>query len=404
MTQHSSIGGSAASRYIACPGSVALTGALSAHDPGEEAEEDWTKDGTEAHARLEKCLKEGVTPESLGCTETQALALKMALSHCNGQRAEAVRWGSETPVTLPELDPEAFSTVDFWAAGDGWLNVTDYKNGSGVAVDAVNNAQLRYYLLGLLSTLAGKMGLDLWDYAGMFGEFRLDIIQPNSPGIKHTTDFLVPGELRAWFEEVLVPAVRRVRDAERELPGTMAGGAMEAWAEGYLAPGPKQCQFCPVLKGGCPAIVGVMDTILAKAPDQAEDVKARCITKWDYATIARIVTLGPILRKMVAQAEGFALRRLMANLPMPGLKLVPGRNERLWRDGAQKLLEAIYGDDAYTKPELLSPAQVESLAGGVDFVTTWAYANPTSPRLAPIGDSRTAVKRDHPFKSVLQEK
>ncbi len=400
MGEHSSIGGSAASRYIVCPGSVALTALLSGADV-EAEDEEWTQEGTTAHARLERCLKEGITPESMGCTAAEALHLKIAMSHCNDMRAEAVRWGSETKVTLPELDPQAFSTVDFWAAGPGWLNVTDYKNGQGVAVEAENNPQLLYYMCGLLSTMARQMGLDMWDYAETFGELRIDIVQPRSPGLKHTTSYLVPGELRAWFEDVMAPTVKRVREAERDLAGCDQRPD-DLWTAAYLVPGPKQCQFCPVLKGGCPAVVDHMEMILQGAPARAEDVSAKSITKWDFDMVARVVTMGPILRKMVAQAEAFALRRLMANLPVPGLKLVPGRNERLWKENAERVLQAIYGADAYEPRKLMSPAQLESLDGGIDIVKIWAYHNPTSPRLAPVNDKRETVKRDHPFKTVLE--
>lgn len=393
MTAHSPIGASGASRYLACAGSVALLGELAATlgDAYEGEPEEWTQEGTQAHGFIERCLALDMAPEALGCPPAMATPVKLALGEMRGWIPEAVRWGSETKIELPELDPEAFGTVDFWALvpneeGPGCRLVDiDYKHGQGVAVEALGNPQIRYYALGLISTLARQAGLSpkAWVESVNLREIELVIVQPRSPGRKHSADFLTPDELFGWFADTLYPGVQLVREAERQQQAMRAA----EWVAKYLRPGPKQCQFCKALPA-CPAAGAAAQKVISVMG--AGDHKA--VTRLSDDDLAAILKLAPVIRKFIRQGEEFLVRRMKAGHKDKHFKLVQGRGTRMWKQDAGAVLAAIYGPDIWTKPELLSPAQVEeTLPGGVDIAAMWSYKEPGPLSIAPLDDSKAAV-------------
>ena len=122
--------------------------------------------------------------------------------------------------------------------------MVDYKNGSGVPVEAEENSQMKLYALGALDT-----------YRPIFGDsvhaVHLSIVQPNAGGIKEW-DTAVEA-LLAWGEKVVKPA------------------AALAWAgQGDYCPGPWcESSFCPA-KARCTARARKLleaEAAIGKAPE-----------------------------------------------------------------------------------------------------------------------------------------
>lgn len=119
--------------------------------------------------------------------------------------------------------------------------------------------------------------------------------------------------------------------------------------------------------------------------------------------------LGEVLKKIDAVLlakkayEQEALRRARAGDKIPGRKLVKKKTTRTFKtsmtvkegDDELKLEDAAvieFGMDAYEEPKLKSPAQMEKLKGGRDFVSKWAYSPDNGLTLAPDSDTRPEVK------------
>ena len=83
----------------------------------------------------------------------------------------------ETRVGYSDYAPEGFGTADCIIIGGGRLCVVDYKNGSGVPVEAENNSQMMLYALGALKFYGPIFGSSIQD-------IHLTIVQPNAGGIK----------------------------------------------------------------------------------------------------------------------------------------------------------------------------------------------------------------------------
>ena len=155
--KHSTVGASSATRWWNCPGSVALSSNIAKQPPSPYAEE-----GTAAHELAERCLKERKDPFQLvgefaenGWEFTEEMAehvityLEAINSDLNKYNLTWDNVEVERHFTLSHIDKEAFGTND---ANLGIflrrLIVYDFKYGSGVPVEVVNNKQMMYYGIG----------------------------------------------------------------------------------------------------------------------------------------------------------------------------------------------------------------------------------------------------------------
>ena len=99
----------------------------------------------------------------------------------------------EVSVDLKDYVPEAFGRCDCVMFGGETLIITDYKNGKGVPVSAVENPQLMLYALGALKLYQPIFG-------GAIKQVEIFIDQPRIGSYeswKCTSD-----ELLAWGEEI----------------------------------------------------------------------------------------------------------------------------------------------------------------------------------------------------------
>ena len=110
--------------------------------------------------------------------------------------------------------------------------------------------------------------------------------------------------------------------------------------------------------------------------------------------LSRYLDLAGPIKIALKAAQETAFHRLQAGTSVPGYKLVPGRTNREFKEGAEAEAVKVFGEDAYTEPKLKSPAEIDKLPKGVEFTARWAEKPPGALQVAPVSDARTGVNRD----------
>lgn len=346
---HSELGASIASRWMPCPGSVAM----SRGRPNYAT--DHSRAGTAAHAVAELALRKGLDPETwVGTTlegvlidDEMAAAVRVYTDYCRVLAAnvngDPRRFWIEHRFNLAELNPPGpmFGTCDFAAYDDQAreLEIVDYKNGSGVVVEVKGNKQLRYYALGAALSLGKGVQIDT---------VKMTIVQPRAShpdGVvrSETVDYL---EILAFAGE-LMTAARATLDPNAPLvPGS-------------------HCRFCPA-SAVCPAQAeqaqALAQVAFADLPVEGPPAPAALPPEVFADMLGKL----HILEEWAAAMRAHAANELKQGRPIPGFKLVAGRQgNRQWADpeAAAQVLQAtgFSEHDIFVEPVLKSPAQIEKL-------------------------------------------
>ena len=122
-----------------------------------------------------------------------------------------------------------------------------------------------------------------------------------------------------------------------------------------------------------------------------EEKGAAALTPAQLGRLLELAELGKVVFK-AARAEAHKL--LKNGHSIPHVKLVPAKTNREFKEGAEAAAKRAFGDVAYTKPELKSPAQIDELPGGKVFTARWAYKPQGATTVALEGDPRDRVVRD----------
>jgi hypothetical protein len=150
MSQHSSVvGGSTATRVLACPGSIDLCRKLP-----KETSSIYAAIGTACHEIMEAWLMEQPTlTHELVPTHVQAAKILPAQEWFRRNWTQDVTYHVERSVNFGEriVDPltgeRAYGTADVvWRHDNGRAGIIDWKFGDGHLVSAENNDQMRFYL------------------------------------------------------------------------------------------------------------------------------------------------------------------------------------------------------------------------------------------------------------------
>jgi hypothetical protein len=368
---HSPLGASSAERWMNCPGSVTLIQNLSI-EPSDDP--DYQREGTAAHEMLEKCLREGLDAwETVGLTASNGVGVDVNMTHAVQVFIDTVRPtfdGAEevlieAHIHRPEIHELYYGTVDcavIYQTPDTdpevprfTIEVSDYKHGEGIAVDAEWNPQLLYYAYGLIK---GRPEIDT---------VIVRIVQPRA--FHHDgeiREFSIPAEgLRLWAETTLVPAMLA---AQGDL--TLKDGD---W-----------CRFCPA-KLVCPQLKKQAEDVLAVAP---EDIKSNLTDE----ELGDLYSKLPAIKNLMKAIEAEAYARLSRGGAVPGAKLVQKKSNRVFKDGALDVFKLKFGDAAFTEPSLRSPAEMEKLSPAAKaLVKEWAYKPDTGLTVAPADDNRLGI-------------
>lgn len=237
-SKHSKLGASGAHRWMACPGSVALSESIPPEDrPGASI---YAAEGTVAHSIAEAMLKRkpgGVAPafpsdieqegHRIEVTDEMLAAVNVYVKLLHREAKGALSVHTEVKFHLVAVHPDLWGTADRIHVYDNLLRVYDYKHGKGVPVDAEDNVQLMYYALGAL-----------YETNAPVAEVEVVIVQPRCDKRKET--------VRRWrFKTVeLIDFAADLRDAAKRTEA----------ADAPLVPG-RYCWWCPAgTVGVCPEV------------------------------------------------------------------------------------------------------------------------------------------------------
>jgi hypothetical protein len=263
----------------------------------------------------------------------------------------------EYRISEPGVHPLFYGTADHFVIDGTTLVLTDYKNGAGVVVEVEGNPQIRYYAYGAL----------LNPNAASVTTVKLRIVQPNAfhPNGPVREEIVSAQEIRDWGSTVLIPAMLRAEMDDSLDPGE--------W-----------CRFCPA-KLICPALTALYAAVTRADPGTLINLSDEALGReYQYRAAVQMY-----LKAM--EAEVF--RRLNHGALVPHTKLVNKKADRVWKDGAQERFVAEFGNAAFSKPELLTPAQMENIdVRAKPLVKEWAYSPHTGLTVALDTDKRMGVK------------
>jgi hypothetical protein len=377
---HSSLGASSAHRWIPCPGSVELC-----KSAPPQVDSEFAREGTAAHELGEKCLSKkehmvGSQPEEYLGQTIQGFLVDQEMVDAVKLYVDTVRADHKTlggalevekRISLESIHRGMFGTTDarVYARWNS-LIVYDYKHGKGVAVDVVDNPQMLYYALGSYIELCNAME---------FTEIELVIVQPRAD---HQD-----GPVRRWT----VPVTFLTAFADRLREAALATMKPDA----PLVPG-KQCRWCPA-QPICPAAAKhVMDVAVA---DFSGPITEKTLLAPEALTpeqLRKVLDNAGYIDSWIKAVEQYAEDCAKRGLVIQGYKLVKKRSTRKWLNEEEvvKTLKPKLGDQLFTAPELISPAQAEKLIGKKDggkmMIETLSETPDTGVVLAPESDKRPA--------------
>lgn len=378
---HAALGASSADRWMNCPASIRLQENI----PGDGAN-DYSREGTTAHAVLEMALKRNCEPhfwidtmvEGVLVTEEMADAVATCIEvvrEIQHQHPDAIL-DIERRFSLAALNPptEMFGTSDviLRLPGARRLVVIDYKHGQGHAVAAKGNPQLRYYGLG--ATLAVERDIG----PGRIDTIELVIVQPRAVH----ADGIIRRDVMAYddlvgFSEDLLAAAHVALDPESK---PVAG----PW-----------CRFCRA-QAICPAQRAVV--AVAAQTDFMDEVRPPAPETLAPEMLVRVLEARPIIESWLTAVAKYAEGELSAGREVPGYKLVAKRAMRKWveDEGAieARCAELGISPDEYFEKKLKSVASLEKVVGKKNFTGQFAdliTKESSGYTLAPAADSRPAI-------------
>lgn len=336
MTGHAILSPSAASRWLACPGSVALESTC----PDESSE--YADEGTAAHFLGSECLTHNrnaadyigrtiaITPEGEGAWLADAPANTRQFD-VDADMAEHVQkyldyvrsLGGELlieqrlSISFITGEADAEGTSDAVVLLGDELIVVDLKYGRGVKVDADNNEQLSIY---------GAAALEEFGIIGDFDRVRMVIHQPR---LNHISEWAIP-------VSALNERTERTRQQARPAFAYIGKGADDVAPED-LQPSDDACRFCKA-KAFCPAL---RDKVLSTVADDFVDITKPIAPQLEHANTRTFdnILLGNMLGAVdlienwcaAIRAQGKV--ELLAGRDVAGFKLVSGkRGARGWTD------------------------------------------------------------------------
>jgi hypothetical protein len=333
--------------------------------------------GTVAHMLLEFALRDGTEPPAylgrifqvegfdIEVDEDMVDAVETALGNIR-EMAGGAAIMPEQQVNYSrylQVDrDEAWGTADAIVPRGDELQVHDYKNGSGVVVEADENPQMMLYGLGALEAVN--------DLLGPFKTVRLVIHQPNVKS--------APSEWACTVEELEHWALTKAGDAvdQRQAAAEVAKGGDDAEFQSWLVPGEKQCKFCKA-KATCTALraevaKAVFTDATVATPDEFAEAalvpvkSAHDDDDAEVAWLAASMAKADLIEDWVKAVRAEVEHRLLDGQEVPGYKVVEGKmGHRKWTDPAaveaelktMRLKEAEMYDF-----KLISPTTAEKLA------------------------------------------
>lgn len=380
MSLHARLSPSSASRWIRCPGSVALIESLGF----EEKDSEFAAEGTAAHDLARRALtdNDGRCEKYIDKMASNGWKITGPMAEDTQVYVDQVFDYAEGHALFVEQKvdfsqyigvPDSFGTSDsiILTSDNKEIIVIDLKFGRGVEVYAEENEQMMLYALGALGS---------FQMLGDFERVRVVISQPRI------------GNLSEWVctvDELLEFAQKARNSAQIAIK-----------PKAFFSPGEKQCRFCRA-KAICPAIgKKVIDEVGADFDDisKVEDIKQ--LIPHDEKLLAAKMNAVDIIEGWCKAVRGEVERILLGGYKVPGYKLVQGKQgNRKWTDEAA--IEEVFKKMRLTTEQmynlkLISPTDAEKLMAK-DYPTRWKRVSalvtrtPGSPSVASEDDKRPAL-------------
>lgn len=350
---HSILGASAAERWLNCPGSVLATKDL----PDKSSQ--YAIEGNAAHTVSEWAREQNVSAKKfigqvvrvnkadghtdVTVTEDMAAAVDEFVDKVNEYEGDEL---IEVRVDYRSVVPLGFGTLDSGKLLPNVGRITDFKFGEGVKKHAEMNPQLMLYALGVYL-----------EYNWLY-DFKKFVLAISQPRLDHYDEWeILVCDLLTWAGTVAKPA------AERALQPNAPFKAGH-W-----------CQFCKI-KATCKVRAeDVFDTITEEFKDldsavaEVEGIADRVPTLTNDE-VAKILLAWPNVEKFGSALKAHAASEVLAGRPVGDFKFVEGRGGRSLAVPEDQAIETILvtapevtRDKLFTKPELLSVAQLEKVVG-----------------------------------------
>lgn len=387
--KHSPLGPSGSDRWMNCKGSVNLIAKLP-----RQRSSDFAEEGTAAHAVLARCLQTG---EAAWMQAGKTVTVGKNDYTVDEEMVEGVQVALDTVAALQQEYPDGFLYVerelssaldpDAWGAGDITYEVPgiaifvpDFKYGAGVVVEPTK-PQMKMYGYMAYEMRGPEMQGD-----NEPSKIIVGVIQPRIPhpdGFVRWKTYDV-AEVEDWFVSQVLPAMEATRDPQAIL-------TVGPWCDS---------SFCEAYRTNrCPAIFKAMSAVNT-------DIDPKKLTGEELGDILELLE---VLTKRKAGLEEEAFQRASAGESVKGKKLVAKKSNRVFRDSIVDTIEengepkeviikledalvAQFGLDAYQEQSFKTPPNIEELPDGKKFVSRWAYKPNTGLTLAPLADSRPAVR------------
>lgn len=402
MTAHALLSASGASRWIRCPGSIALA-------KGQpDTSSAYADEGTAAHELAATALTENrdadayigrniivgerefeVDDDMAGFVQVYLDTVRELIG--DGELFVEQRVAYHGPLGVDE--GLAFGTSDTVILRGDELIVVDLKYGRGVAVDAEENEQLMLYALGALETFGF-----MYD----FERFRLVIVQPRSGGVSEWT--IERDALTGFAEVAKLQALRALSPLQ---------GPED------FNPGEKQCRFCKA-RAICPALEDKVASSVASI-DDFDDLTAIAVQggiddldKTFSTALGKKMAIVGLVEDWCKAVRARAESELLQGRRVDGFKIVRGRRgPRAWGDAsaAEELLKTfrLKTEEMYDL-KLISPPTAEKLKkAGTIGPRQWPKLEALisqsdgKPSVAPESDPRPAINPADDFADLSEE-
>ena len=368
---HAKLSPSAAERWMTCPGSVVLSEGM------PEKSSAFAEEGTQAHEVAENLLS--AVAHAADVPAEMLAHLAVYVDHVTGLGGER---HVEQRVHVNDV---IYGTADavVWQPDARMLHIVDLKYGAGVAVEVVDNLQLKIYALATLLTFKYPAA-----------HVTATIVQPRCPhsdGPVRSVTYDVVELLD--FHADLEDAAARVATAVDRAPVMGDGG----FTMDYLRPSEKGCRWC-LAAPKCPALKSKAQTLAKQvfAPGLPYDPKA----------LAETLDFLPILEGWIKNTREFGYSEAERGNEIPNWKLVEKRATRKWRDENAAIIWLRENhdpdDDGFMESKLMSPAAIEKLLPKEkrDVLDELCVKESSGHTLVHESDKRPAVRLD--AKSAFQ--
>ena len=296
---HALLSPSSSERWISCPPSVRMSEGI------EEKPSEYAAEGTAAHSLCEYKLRELLGYEQLDvrenldyynkemedCTEEYRNYINELLTKHDGRKPLMF---VEQRVDFSRFVKEGFGTSDCIIIDNDTIYIIDFKYGTGVKVDALNNSQMMIYAIGALEMFDGIFDIN---------HVVMTIFQPRLNNI--STFEMTKDDLYHWALAILKPAA----DMAYQGAGTLKCG--------------DHCRFCKA-KANCRARAEYNLKLAQydfKMPATLEDIE-----------IESLLGKLDMLIDWAEDIKTYALDQAVQGKKWRGYKIVEGRSNRKYTD------------------------------------------------------------------------